>query len=84
MLKVRKLLNEDVGDGMHLAHNPLPEYVGRGHDCTSILDSIAKGISSIFRMVHPIPRSPFIKFFTGSTYFCMVHLCTYKCSYAHA
>ena len=34
------------------------------HDCASILDSIAKGISlflMIFRIVHPIPTSPFIQ-----------------------
>ena len=34
------------------------------HDCASILDSIAKGISlfpRFFCMVHPIPTSPFIQ-----------------------
>ena len=34
------------------------------HDCASILDTIAKGISlfpHVFRMVHPIPTSPFIQ-----------------------
>ena len=33
------------------------------HDCASILDSIAKDylVSTIFRMVNPIPTSPFIQ-----------------------
>ena len=36
---------------------------GKGvmHDCASILDSIAKGITSIFRMVLPSPTFPFIQ-----------------------
>ena len=48
---------------------PLPELCRERlytHNCASILDSIAKGItlfSTIFCMMHPIPTSPFIDFF---------------------
>ena len=40
----------------------IPKAKGVTHDCASIPDSIAKGlVSTIFRIVHPIPTSPFIQ-----------------------
>ena len=53
------------------------------HDCASILDSIAKGISLFPRFfAWCIPTSIFVNdFCTCSTYFSWF---AYKCSYTHA
>ena len=54
-------------------------YVGRvTHDCASILDSIAKGISLFPRFfAWCIPTSIFIHFYTCSTYFSRINICSY-------
>ena len=51
-VRTRSLLTDAIKDTSTIMRNPLPEYVGR-HDCASILDSIAKKTSIVFRMVHP-------------------------------
>ena len=58
-------LSNTIKDTSKIMRNPSLHNSGKGvtHDCSNILDSIAKGIlvSTIFRMVHPIPTSPFIQ-----------------------
>ena len=63
-------LSNTIKDTSTIMHNPLSELCRVTHDCASILDSIAKGISLFPRFfAWCIPTSIFIHFYTCSTYY---------------